>query len=126
MEISIKEVLGNWDLGYALDKHVLSSTYIGDNKYGHAEFDTKRSEVGESLYQLKCKGDWNQVEPLAEELARSVYPSFNQVGLLVPMPASNVRPKQPITELTRELGKIQGRIAEKWEIINLAKTNKPI
>lgn len=123
MKVSIKEVLGNWDLGYALDKHVLSSTYIGDNQYGHAEFDTKRSEVGESLYQLKYKGDWNQIEPLAGELARSVYPCFNQVGLLVPMPASNVRSKQPVTELTREFGKIVG--IPVFDDILLKKANGP-
>jgi len=109
MKISIKEVYGDWDLGYALDKHVLSSTYIGDNQYGHPEFNTTRSEVGESLYQLKYRGDWNRIEPLAEELARSIYSKFKNVGLLIPMPASNMRAKQPVTELTRELGKIVGR-----------------
>ena len=44
---------GNWDEGYALDHHVLSSTCLGENEYGNLIFDTTRSELGQCLYELK-------------------------------------------------------------------------
>ncbi|SRR6266851_3374657 len=106
MKISIRQITGNWDLGYALDKHVLSSVYVGDNAYGHPQFDTTRSEVGEALFKLKYRDDWSQIDPLANQLASSIYPKFDNVGFLIPMPASNVRARQPVTVLTEALGKL--------------------
>ena len=106
MKNSIRKIEGNWDLGYVLDKHVLSSSYIGDNAQGHPQFDTTRTEVGEALYQLKYKRDWNQVPLLASEMATHLYPLFKDVQLLIPMPASNPRARQPVTELTGALAKI--------------------
>jgi len=52
MKVNIRKLDGSWDLGYALHKHTLSSIYLGDNEYGHPQFDTTRSEPGEALYQL--------------------------------------------------------------------------
>ena len=31
MKNAVMKIEGNWDLGYVLDKHVLSSIYTGDN-----------------------------------------------------------------------------------------------
>jgi predicted amidophosphoribosyltransferase len=109
VKVSIRQIIGNWDLGYVLDKHALSSIYLGDNEYGRPQFDTTRSEAGEALFRLKYRSDWTQVDPLANELASSIYPKFADVGLLIPMPASNVRPRQPVTVLTEALGKIVDR-----------------
>lgn len=30
MKISLRKINGNWDAGYALDKHVVSSTYLAN------------------------------------------------------------------------------------------------
>lgn len=106
MNVSIKEIHGNWDSGWVLDKHVLSSSYIGDNQWGHAQFDTQRSEAGEASYQLKYREDWNQVEPLAQALATHIFPKCGNVGLIVPMPASKVRQRQPVTEVALALGRL--------------------
>lgn len=35
MAVNLRKIEGNWDLGYALDKHMLSSTFTGHNEYGH-------------------------------------------------------------------------------------------
>jgi len=43
MDVNIREITGNWDQGYVLHKHVLSSIYLGENEYGHPQFDTTRS-----------------------------------------------------------------------------------
>jgi len=61
MNVNIRKMNGPWDGGLSLDKHTLNSVYTGDNQYGHPTFDTTRSEIGESLYQLKYKDDYNQV-----------------------------------------------------------------
>jgi len=34
---------GRWREGYALDLHTVQSTFLGDDAYGHARFDTERS-----------------------------------------------------------------------------------
>jgi len=48
---------GRWRDGYALDVHTVASTYLGDDEYGHARFETSRSAAGELLYRLKYQGD---------------------------------------------------------------------
>lgn len=108
MEVQVKKLEGSWDLGYALHKHTLSSTYLGDDEYGHPRFDTTRSEPGEALYQLKYRSDWDQVAPIAAQLQATLLPLFEKVGLIIPMPASTIRARQPVDELAAELGRITG------------------
>lgn len=55
--INPRRIKGKWTLGYALDIHALSSTYLGINEYGHDVFETKRSELGELLLQLKYRSN---------------------------------------------------------------------
>lgn len=104
MKVSLKEIVGPWDKGWALDKHTLKSTYIGDDAYGHPRFDNVRSEVGEAIYQLKYQQDWSQADLLAQALADNIFPKLNNVGFIVPMPASNPRQRQPVTEVAEKLG----------------------
>jgi len=106
MKNDLKEIAGNWNLGYSLDKHVLSSVFTGDNQYGHPTFDTTRSEIGEAIYQLKYRNDWTQVEPLAKVFVDCVFPRFKNIGLLIPMPPSTRRSRQPVLELTTAIGAI--------------------
>lgn len=108
MQTNIKKINGNWDKGYALDKHVLSSRYLGDNEYGHPQFDTTRSEVGEALYQLKYKKDTTQALPLAKEIATKIYPHLKDIGLIIPAPASKSRAIQPVSLIANHLAKIVG------------------
>lgn len=108
MEVQVRKLQGSWDLGYALHKHTLSSVYIGDDEWGHARFDNTRSEPGEALYQLKYRSDWDQVEPLAAQVQATLLPLFGKIGLIVPMPASTVRAKQPVNELAYALGRLTG------------------
>lgn len=104
MKLTIKEIHGNWDQGWVLDKHMLSSTYLGDDEHGRARFDSVRTEAGEATYQLKYKHDWSQVELLARSLADNIYPKLKNVGFIVPMPASTIRERQPVTEVAKALG----------------------
>ncbi len=106
MKVLVKKLDGSWDAGFALHKHTLSSVYLGDNEFGHPQFDTTRSEPGEALFQLKYRGDWAQVGPLAAELQQTLLPRFAQIGLIIPMPASTVRARQPVEEIANELGRL--------------------
>jgi predicted amidophosphoribosyltransferase len=58
------------------------------------------------LFQLKYRSDWSQAEPLAAEIKASLLPMFGKIGLIVPMPASTTRIRQPVNEIAKELGKI--------------------
>jgi len=106
MKVSLREIQGPWDQGWALDKHSLKSTYIGDDEWGHPQFDTVRTEVGEATFKLKYRQDGNQVELLARALADNIYPKLQCIGFIVPMPASTVREHQPVTEVAKALGAI--------------------
>lgn len=87
-----------------MDKHSLGSEYIGEDAYGHPRFNTTRTEVGEATYQLKYHKDWSQVKPLAQAIAENIYPKLPEVGFIIPMPATTQRPRQPVTEVAKELG----------------------
>lgn len=108
MIVDIKQIHGNWDDGYVLHKHTVSSTYLGDDANGRPQFDTIRTAPGEALYQLKYNKNWAQTAPLATALAKHIWPFFDSVDLIIPMPASNLRPRQPVTELARALGTLVG------------------
>ena len=108
MDVKVKELRGGWNLGYALHKHTLSSVYVGDDEWGHPRFDTIRSEPGEALFQLKYRNGWNQVGPLAAQVQATLLPLFGKIDLIIPMPASTARSRQPVNELANALGKLTG------------------
>lgn len=105
MQVAIRQLNGNWDLGYALHKHVLSSVYLGNDEHGHPRFDNTRSEPGEALFQLKYRADWSKALPLALQIKETLLPKLPNTGLIIPMPASTERARQPVTEIAQELGK---------------------
>lgn len=96
-------ISGNWVSGVVLDKHTVKSVPTGYNNFGHMQFDTTRTEVGEALFQLKNRNDWDQIEPLADELRRTAFPLFSNIELIVPVPPSKTRAKQPVYELAKAL-----------------------
>jgi predicted amidophosphoribosyltransferase len=108
LKVNLREIAGNWDKGYALDRHKISSTFTGYNDYGHATFDTLRTEAGEATFQLKYRSDWTQVEPLANAIAEHIVPKLPKVSLVIPVPASKVRARQPVYEVSRALAKAIG------------------
>lgn len=98
------QIPGRWRAGYVLDYHTVSSTYLGDDEYGHAMFDTKRSEVGELLYRLKYRSDKSALGELVEIAARFVREWNPGVTVLIPVPPSRVRAEQPIYLIAERLG----------------------
>lgn len=106
MNVNIKKLQGEWDLGYCLDKHTISSTPLGVNEAGHMQFDTIRPEAGEALFQLKYRSDFSQVAVIANQMNISFSASFNTACLVVPMPSSTHRTRQPVTEIARTLAQL--------------------
>lgn len=106
MEVKLREIEGGWDRGYALHKHTLSSNFMGNNEQGYPTFDTTRSEPGEALYLLKFRNDFRQIEPLALAVQSHILPLLGGFSLIVPMPASKVRARQPVHELAKKLGSL--------------------
>ncbi|KHT41816.1 ComF family protein [Pectobacterium brasiliense] len=109
MKVNLKKIEGNWVLGYALDKHTLSSKFLGYDEYGHGRWDNTRSEPGEALYQLKYKHDFTQIEALAQTIVNEIVtPHFPKIGFAVPMPASKQRNVQPVTKLAERVAELIG------------------
>jgi competence protein ComFC len=102
------KIPGRWRDGYALDYHTISSTYLGEDEYGHAQFDTKRSEAGELLYQLKYRSDASLVDPLAEACAAFLAGWKPTVNVLLPVPSSKTRTVQPVILVATALATLTG------------------
>ena len=109
MKVNLKQIQGPWNQGWVLDKHMLRSTFLGNDEQGHPKFDSHRTEVGEATFQLKYRSDLSQANRLAEAVAEHIYPKLDHVGFIVPMPASTQRPFQPVTAVAQSLGRIVSR-----------------
>ncbi|WP_353220074.1 hypothetical protein [Salinisphaera sp. S4-8] len=59
---------GNWNKGLAFDVHTLSSTYLGPNEFGHDQWESTRSEIGELLYLLKYRADASSIPKIVNLL----------------------------------------------------------
>lgn len=93
--------------GYALDLHTEYSERLGSDEHGHPVFDTKRTAMGEMVYQLKYRQDRQAAERLVELAAifiRDHWPLAAQADCLVPVPSSTARNFQPVHLLAASLG----------------------
>jgi len=110
MKVNLRQIYDrSWAQGWVLDKHTTKSTLVGHDANGRPQFETLRTEAGEATYQLKYRRDLSQATRLAEAIATHVYPKFEHVGFIVPMPASTPRPRQPVTEVAAALGRLVNR-----------------
>ena len=96
IEVHPARIPGRWREGYALDVHTLSSTYVGDDEYGHPRFESQRSPAGELLYRLKYKGDKSVGAELVEAAVSHIRSWNPGVDALVPVPPSRPRAVQPV------------------------------
>jgi len=75
VSINPRRIPGRWRDGYALDIHTIHSEFLGHDEYGHPQFGTTRSDIGELLYQLKYRSDDAVVPSLVETIA-----AFSKLG----------------------------------------------
>lgn len=102
-------ITGPWNEGFALDFHTLDSQYLGDDAYGHPQFETTRTPVGELLYKLKYCSDRSTVEALCQTAAKFIEERAWDMNLIVPVPPSRSgRRFQPVPLLAKEIGRLLG------------------
>ena len=109
LQIQPVRIPGRWRDGRALDVHTVSSAYVGEDEFGHARFDTKRSAMGELLYRLKYKAERVVFDEIAETTAAFVRGWWPEAELLGPVPPSRERALQPVLA-------VGGRIAQRLGI----------
>ena len=104
VEIHPQRIRGKWRSGYALDFHTTSSSPIGENAYGHMQFDTVRPPVAELLYRLKYRSDESVVADISSVAAAFLRQQGKGFDLLIPVPPSAVRRLQPVVLLAQTIG----------------------
>ncbi len=100
------QVEGAWRLGWTLDVHTTSSVFLGHDEFGHAQFDTTRSELGELVYQLKYRNQSQAADKIAATMADFLSnkpKAMSRIDLVVPVPASTARPVQPVSIIASKL-----------------------
>ncbi len=97
------KLTGDWQEGFALDVHTISSTFLGYDEYGHEVFDTQRSEIGELLYQLKYKADKTAINEIVAAVSKFLVSDWKvSVDAIVPVPPSKTnRVIQPVIVIAK-------------------------
>ena len=104
MPIQLK---GNWTEGYVLDRHVISSEFVGQDAFGNDVFDTVRTELGELVYRMKYNGHHDTTD----EIVKIATPFLTEwlkdknVNSVIQVPPSNYRDFQPVYRLAEALAK---------------------
>lgn len=96
------KLTGNWQTGYAYDKHTEYSHFVGYDEYGNALFDTKRTIMGELIYQLKYQQKLGNVSMIAELLLEK-FSNFDKFDMIIPAPFSTPRTNQPVELIAQYL-----------------------
>jgi competence protein ComFC len=95
---------GRWREGHVLDYHTVSSTYLGDDQYGHPVFDTKRSEIGDLLYRWKYWANRSAFEDLVATIAEFLKSWRPGVDFIIPVPPTRSWSHNPLLALAKEVG----------------------
>lgn len=103
MDVKIKRLIGNWDNGYALDKHTIRSVPIGRNQNGRMQFNTERTQIGEAFFQLKYRNDKSKINVISSALCIHLGQFISSsCHIIIPMPPSKLNRRfQPVIEVAR-------------------------
>ena len=104
VEINPTRIAGRWSYGFTLDVHTTSSELLGHDEYGHPQFASKRSELGELLYRLKFRRDKTVIAEIAAIVGTFAASYLPKVDLIVPVPPSTPRKEQPVIMLAHAIG----------------------
>jgi competence protein ComFC len=97
-----RKIYGSWSDGYVLDLHSTGSTYIGDNEFGHPQFETHRTEIGELLFRLKYRSDETALMGLVEAASSFIRKWAVKPSIIVPVPLTRAyRKLQPVNSPCR-------------------------
>ncbi len=108
---NVESISGPWLEGFVLDRHVVSSVpthYIGE----HLQYDTKRTALGELLYQLKYRGgSADDIVDTAAAFALKQWP--RGIDLVVAPPPSVGRQRQPAATIASGIAE---RLGVEWGV----------
>jgi len=96
-------IAGPWDDGYALDLHTTGADFLGYDQFGHPQFDTHYTELGSLLYKLKYGSDPSGAARLATAATEFVRVWKVNPEVVVPVPPSLRRARQPLIEVAQRL-----------------------
>ena len=114
---------GVWGYAVSLDKHKIRSVPIGENEYGHMQFDTQRTDIGEAVYQLKYRGDFAQVDFLARSIIEALQDNrFPKIHIVIPMPASKIRANQPVYAVASKVADMLGVVYSDSTLVKVKST----
>jgi predicted amidophosphoribosyltransferase len=85
---------------------------VGHNEYGHMQFDTKRSEMGELLYRLKYSQDRGSLPALIAAAGEFLSRWQRDLDSVIPVPPSATRAVQPVPLLAAGIAATIGRPVE--------------
>ena len=89
---------------YILDDHIIYSKYIGKNDYGHDEYSTERTKLGENIYRLKYKDDIKTTNYILEEIEKNIHiNNINNINCIVSAPFTEERKIQPVVHISKKL-----------------------
>lgn len=88
-----------------MDMHTVSSTFVGYDEFGHEQFETERTYLGELLYRLKYDDDRSALPILATEVAGFVKRRLDP-DVLIPIPPTQKRPRQSVYDIAKRVGQI--------------------
>lgn len=98
------KIEGNWEAGYALDVHTVSSQFLGYDELGMAMFATERSQIGDLLYHLKYRCDKSVIPEIVRLVTESSSFRTEEIDVIIPVPPSHTnRPFQPVVEIARAI-----------------------
>jgi len=105
VKFNSRKIYESWSDGYVLDLHSTGSTYIGDNEFGHPQFETHRTEIGELLFRLKYRSDETAVNELVEAASSFIRKWAVKPSIIVTVPSTKAyRKLQPVARLADGLG----------------------
>ena len=111
--MSMIELPGVWEKGFAFDIHVINSIPDGTSPYGRMLFDTTRSMIGEALYQLKYNQKLESLDTIIETLNNSeeFIGFMKNIDCIIPVPPTNKqRLIQPVIEIAKKLSERFGKL----------------
>lgn len=102
------KIAGEWTDGYAMDKHVLQSVYLGEDAFGKHRYNTLRTELGELVYSLKYKGNLGASSEIAKLCAEfiSEWLKDTKIDIIIAVPPSKKRDYQPVFLIGKELSEL--------------------
>lgn len=95
-----------FDMAFALDFHSITSSFIGYKSDGSPDFETKRTVLGEMLYQLKYRGKKKYAENIARILSSFIEEKKLLFESICVVPATTRREKQPVALIAEKLSGI--------------------